>query len=154
MEYSVVAFTASEVAWVQTLLHKLHQCPSSAPNIMCDNIGTTYAYSNPFCHSRMKHVSTDLYFFHGRIAKGKLCVVQVSIHKRQLVDVLIKPLSRQILELLRSKMGVSSGSSVLRGRVNNTKYFFDNCGVPARLLAPQVFLRDTFHPPPEIGTNG
>ncbi|WMV23692.1 hypothetical protein MTR67_017077 [Solanum verrucosum] len=50
-EYRAVASTASELAWVHALLHELHQCPSSTPTILCDNIGTTYACANPVFHS-------------------------------------------------------------------------------------------------------
>ncbi|WMV19609.1 hypothetical protein MTR67_012994, partial [Solanum verrucosum] len=110
---------ASLFIYAPALLHELHQCPSSTPTILCDNIGV-----NPVFHSRMKHVSIDFHFVRNRIAKGQLRVVHVSM-KDQLADALTKPLSRQRLEFLRSKIGVSDGSSVLRGRVNDTEYSQD-----------------------------
>lgn len=73
----------------------------------------------------MKHVSIDFHFVHDRIAKGQLRVAHVSMID-QLADALTKPLSRQRPELLRSKIiGVSDGSSILRGRVNDSEYSQD-----------------------------
>ncbi|KAJ0947654.1 putative RNA-directed DNA polymerase [Helianthus annuus] len=52
------------------------------------------------------------------VNNGKLHVQHIS-SKDQLADVLTKPLSRTPFTSFRSKIGVSNGSSILRGRINN-----------------------------------
>lgn len=74
----VVAFTASELAWVQALLYELNQCPSSTPTIVCDNIGTICLCRSCLSQS-IEAVSIDFHFVNVSIAKGQLRVVRVSM---------------------------------------------------------------------------
>ena len=48
--------------------------------------------------------------------KGSLQVKHVHTQD-QITDLLTKPLSRQRTELLRNKIGLADGSSILRGRI-------------------------------------
>lgn len=64
----------------------------------------------------MKHIAIDLHFVRDHVNKGLLQVSHVSTHD-QLADILTKPLSRERFPLLRSKIGVSDGASLLRGRI-------------------------------------
>ena len=115
-EYRAVATTAAEVSWVQQLLGELDSSPPLSPMIYCDNVGATYLCVNPVFHSRMKHIAIDFHFVRDYVRKGQLRVSHVSTTD-QLADALTKPLSRQRLTLLRSKIGVSDGSTILRGHI-------------------------------------
>jgi len=115
-EYRAVAATAAELSWVQQLLHELHASPPAPPTVFCDNVGATYLCANPVFHSRMKHIAIDFHFIRDHISKGLLRVSYVSTTD-QLADALTKPLSRQRFTLLRSKIGVSDGSTILRGHI-------------------------------------
>ena len=64
----------------------------------------------------MKHVALDYHFVHENVTDGSLRVQHVHLAD-QLADVLTKPLGRRPFLLLRSKIGVSDGSSILRGRI-------------------------------------
>lgn len=55
----------------------------------------------------MKHVGIDFHFVREKVAAGAIRVFHVSACD-QLADLLTKPLTRQWLELIRSKNGVVS----------------------------------------------
>ncbi|KAJ0545685.1 putative RNA-directed DNA polymerase [Helianthus annuus] len=123
-EYKALANGAAEVSWVQNLLLELGLSLAKSPTLYCDNAGATYLCANPVYHSRMKHVALDYHFVREKVADGSLQVQH--IHSAdQLADVLTKPLGRGPFQRLRSKIGVSDGSSILRGHIkddyNNVK---------------------------------
>ncbi|KAG2680285.1 hypothetical protein I3760_11G092600 [Carya illinoinensis] len=62
----------------------------------------------------MKHIAIDLHFVRDYVSKGLLNVAHVSTHD-QLADLMTKALSRQQFQLLRSKIVVADGSTILRG---------------------------------------
>ena len=116
-EYKALANAASEVMWVQNLLLELGIKSNSDPTLFCDNTGATYSCANPVYHSRMKHVALDYHFVREKVQDGSLIVRHFNTFD-QLADTLTKPLSRGPFQRLRSKIGVSDGSSILRGRIN------------------------------------
>ena len=59
-----------------------------------------------------------MHFVRDIIQKGTLHVHHVNTQD-QLADLLTKPLSRQQTELLRAKIGVTNGDSILRGRIKD-----------------------------------
>ncbi|KAJ0622361.1 putative RNA-directed DNA polymerase [Helianthus annuus] len=117
-EYKALANAAAEISWVQNLLSELGIQSLHTPRLFCDNTGATYLCANPVYHSKMKHVALDYHFVREQVNNGKLHVQHIS-SKDQLADVLTKPLSRTPFTSFRSKIGVSNGSSILRGRINN-----------------------------------
>ncbi|KAL6346353.1 hypothetical protein AAG906_033149 [Vitis piasezkii] len=90
-EYRALANATSETMWLLGLLH----------------------YFNPVQHSHMKHIQIDLHFVRDLVQCGSLQVRHVHTQD-QLVDLLTKPLSRQKTEMLRYKIGLADGSSILR----------------------------------------
>ncbi|KAJ6928874.1 hypothetical protein NC652_012891 [Populus alba x Populus x berolinensis] len=68
----------------------------------------------------MKHIAIDFHFVRDKVANGSLRVSHVSTAD-QLADALTKPLSRQRLSFLLSKIGISDGSTILRGRLSSIK---------------------------------
>lgn len=114
-EYRALAHASAEIQWIQNLLHELGVSFAQPPAIHCDNIGATYLSANPVFHSRMKHLALDYHFVRQQVQAGKLKVSYIST-KDQLADAMTKPLSPQRFLFLRNKIGVSDGSSILRGR--------------------------------------
>ncbi|GJR82519.1 retrovirus-related pol polyprotein from transposon RE2 [Tanacetum coccineum] len=112
-EYKALANAAVELAWVENLLTELGLTLPAPPRLYCDNIG-----ANPVYHSRMKHVALDYHFVREKVAVGSLRVHHIN-SVDQLADALTKPLSRAPFLSLRSKIGVSDGSFILRGRITN-----------------------------------
>ena len=115
-EYRSLANAASESIWIQNLLHELGFPLKAPPALLCDNLGATHLSYNPVNHSRMKHIQIDLHFVRDLVQKGTLQVQHVHTTD-QLVDLLTKPLSQQRTAVLRSKIGLTDGSPILRGRI-------------------------------------
>ena len=115
-EYRALANAASETMWLSTLLKELAFPVTESPQLLCDNLGATHLSFNPVNHSRMKHIKIDLHFMRDLVHKGSLQVKHVHIQD-QIADLLTKPLSRQHMELLRNKIGLLDGSSILWGNI-------------------------------------
>jgi len=62
----------------------------------------------------MKHIQIDLHFVRDLVHRGAIHVRYVHTQD-QLADLLTKPLSKQRIEHLRSKIALADGSSILRG---------------------------------------
>ncbi|KAM1956212.1 hypothetical protein ACFX16_025655 [Malus domestica] len=118
-EYRAIAATTAELIWIQSLLRELGISLPATPVVSCDNIGAMFYCVNPVLHSRMKHIDIDFQFVRDRVTRGLLQVSHVSTTD-QLADALTKSLPRPRFHLLRSKIGVSDGATVLRGRVKES----------------------------------
>ncbi|KAJ0852435.1 putative RNA-directed DNA polymerase [Helianthus annuus] len=115
-EYKALANASAELTWLKHLLQELGITTTQPPTLFCDNTGATYLCANPIYHSRMKHVALDYHFVREQVTSGLLRVLHIN-SKDQLADMLTKPLSRTPFLQNRSKIGVSDGSSILRGRI-------------------------------------
>jgi len=70
----------------------------------------------------MKHIEIDLLFVHDLVQKGQVTVNHVHILD-QLADLLTKPLPRHRFQTLRSKIGVTDGTFILRGHIRKVITF-------------------------------
>ncbi|CAM8919422.1 unnamed protein product [Rhodiola kirilowii] len=61
-EYRAIAFTATELIWIQQLLLELKALLTPPHIILCDNLSATYMSANPVFHHRSKHIKIDYYF--------------------------------------------------------------------------------------------
>ncbi|KAE8686947.1 Acyl-CoA oxidase 4 [Hibiscus syriacus] len=119
VEYRTLANAASETMWLSTLFKELFFPIKESPQLLCDKLGATHLSFNLVNHSRIKHIQIDLHFVRDLVQKGSLQVKHVHTQD-QLVDLLTKPLSKPRTELLRNKIGLADGSSILRGRIRET----------------------------------
>ena len=67
----------------------------------------------------MKHVVLDYHFIREQVQTGDFCVTHIA-SADQLVDPLTKPLPRTRFHQLLLKIGLSSGSSNLRGHTGES----------------------------------
>ncbi|KAK2968892.1 hypothetical protein RJ640_013235 [Escallonia rubra] len=118
-EYKAIANSTAEILWVTNLLHELGITLPKPPALFCDNTGATYLCANPVFHSRMKHIALDYHFVRECVTNGSLYVHHINT-KDQLADILTKALNRRQFLHLRSKIGVTNGASILRGRIKPT----------------------------------
>lgn len=90
-EYRVLASTAAECLWFQSLFSELQVKLPSAPTLWSDNVSAIALSANPILHARTKHVEIDLLFVHDKVLDGTLFVRYVpTLH--QIADTLTKPL--------------------------------------------------------------
>lgn len=115
-EYRALATSAAELCWIFQLFRELNISLTTPPRLLCDNLGATRLALHPIMHSRMKHIALDLHFVRDLSSKGIFSVSYVNTLD-QLADVLTKPLARARFEMLRSKISVADGTSLLRGRI-------------------------------------
>ncbi|KAK3016214.1 hypothetical protein RJ639_006216 [Escallonia herrerae] len=115
-QYKAVTNSTAEILWVTNLLHELGIILPKTPVLFYDNTGATYLCANPVFHSRMKHIALDYHFVWECVTNGSLRVHHITT-KDQLADILTKALHRSQFLHLRSKIGVTNGASILRGRV-------------------------------------
>ena len=78
----------------------------------------------------MKHIDIDLLFVRDLVQKGRIVVNHVHTLD-QLADLLTKPLSRQRFQTLRSKIGVTDGTSILWGHIRKAITLPQNPHSPA-----------------------
>ena len=104
-EYRALAATASEITWLQYLLHAF-QIPQSSPAfIYCDNHSAMHIANNPVFHERTKHIELDCHFIREKINPSKIRLSPVT-NSLQLADVFTKPLPASILSPHVIKMSI------------------------------------------------
>ena len=113
------SFKEAETLWLQILFTELGLSFPQPPMLLCDNLGATQLSFNLVNHACMKHIQIDLHFIRDLVSQGCLQVRHVHTHN-QLVDLLTKPLSRQRMWYLCSKIFLLDGSSILRRRIKDT----------------------------------
>jgi hypothetical protein len=117
-EYKSLSNTATELHWIQSILHDLRFPLPTSPKLWCDNIGATYLSSNPIFHARTKHVEIDFHYVQDQVLANKLQVSFLST-KQQLANLLTKSLSSARFQLLRDNLYVQDLPIQLRGRVGD-----------------------------------
>lgn len=103
---------AVESMWLLSILQKMKFALPRPPTFLCDNLGTTQLSFNPVQHSRMKHIQIDIHFVRDLVAINILNVWHVHTND-ELTDLLTKPRSRQRIDYLRDKIGLSDGGPFL-----------------------------------------
>ncbi|CAM8975452.1 unnamed protein product [Rhodiola kirilowii] len=107
VEYRAIAFTATELIWIQQLLLELKASLTPPPIILCDNLSATYMSANPVFHHRSKHIKIDYYFVREQVASGSLVFRHVSA-LNQTADIFTKAVGNTKFLSLRSKLHVVS----------------------------------------------
>lgn len=106
-EYRALAYTTTELLWIQHLLRDLHVKLQQSPIIFCDNVGTTFMCKNPVISSRSKHIAHDFHFVLEQVESRALHISHVSSID-QLADIFTKPLIKYRIAILRDKLQVRS----------------------------------------------
>uniref|UniRef100_A0A8R7PMA5 Copia protein n=1 Tax=Triticum urartu TaxID=4572 RepID=A0A8R7PMA5_TRIUA len=115
-EYRAVANAVAETVWLRQLLGELHQSPSRATVVYCDNVNAVYMSSNPVQHQRMKHIEIDLHFVRERVALGELRVLHVPTSS-QFADIFTKGLPTRLFDDFRTSLNVGEPHVATAGGV-------------------------------------
>jgi len=73
-------------------------------SIMCDNTNAINIFKNLIMHSRTKHIAIRYHFLKEKVAKGEVELEFVPTSE-QVVDIFVKPLSKEVVEYLQKKLG-------------------------------------------------
>ncbi|KAK9035316.1 hypothetical protein V6N11_077358 [Hibiscus sabdariffa] len=119
-KHRAVKNATDEVLWVQHLLREFFVALPKPPSLLCDNLSATYVCKNTGFHSCMKHHALDYFFVRDFVAARSLLVQHIP-SKAQIANTLNKLLCRNLFLHFRSKIGVSDGSSILWGRIKETR---------------------------------
>ena len=106
-EYQVLANAAAELAWIQSLLLKLHSPLFCIPVVLCDNLCTIYLAINPVLHFCAKHVEIHYQFVQEHVLQ-KTLVVRFIPSVEQLTAVITKALPTLHFLGFHSKLTVLS----------------------------------------------
>uniref|UniRef100_A0A3Q7I2S2 Reverse transcriptase Ty1/copia-type domain-containing protein n=1 Tax=Solanum lycopersicum TaxID=4081 RepID=A0A3Q7I2S2_SOLLC len=104
-EYKAVANALFETLWVINLLIDLCFLVHQLPTIYCYNLGATFLSKNPVLHSRVKHVTLDLYFVRYHVNIKSVCVIHAH-GADKITDTLTKGLSKSAFENNIFKLGL------------------------------------------------
>ncbi|CAH9115485.1 unnamed protein product [Cuscuta epithymum] len=104
-EYRAIAFTSTELIWIQQLLRELQAPLNIPPILLCDNLSATYMVANPVFHQRSKHIKIDYHFVREQVADGSLIVRHVPALD-QIADIFTKAVGNSRFTSLRSKLHV------------------------------------------------
>lgn len=104
-EYRSLAYTAAELLWLNLLAAELHVPITGPPLLLCDNVGAIFLSKNPVISTRSKHIALDFHFIRDQVDSGTLKIGHVS-SVDQLADIFTKPLSKDRVSFLRSKLRV------------------------------------------------
>ncbi|KAB1215703.1 Copia protein [Morella rubra] len=102
-EYRAMAYTTSELTWLQHFLTEIgFPTPTPIP-LFCDNQAAVHIASNPVFHERTKHIEVDCHFIRDKILNGDISTPFVKTGD-QLADMFTKVVSGSWLKFLCSKL--------------------------------------------------
>nr|KAJ0191944.1 hypothetical protein LSAT_V11C800425760 [Lactuca sativa] len=104
-EYRSLAYTTAELMWLKQLVIDLQAPIHTPPLLLCDNVGAIFMSKNPVISTRSKHIALDFHFIREQVEAGELNICHVS-SVDQLADLFTKPLGKDRVSFLRSKLQV------------------------------------------------
>jgi len=104
-EYRSLRRVVAELSWLNRLLNELAISSVCPIPVRCDNQAAIYIAKNPIFHERTKHIELDCHFIREKLMAGLISLHHIPT-KRQLADVLTKPLTGVLHMDLIGKLGV------------------------------------------------
>ena len=105
-EYIAAASACTQLIWMRQMMSD-YGFPKKCMTLLCDNKSAIDISKNPVFHSRTKHIDIRHHYIRNLIENKDVALVHIDT-KRQLADILTKPLDGDRHELLRRELGVCS----------------------------------------------
>eukprot|EP00253_Pinus_taeda_P010058 PITA_10058 len=109
-KYVVAASCCTQLLWMMQTLQDFQITCTPPISILCDNTSAISISKNPVMHSKTKQIPIKYHFLREQVLEQKVKLEYVP-SKEQVVDILTKPLPREMIEYLRQKLGVVDASS-------------------------------------------
>ncbi|XP_020695417.1 uncharacterized protein LOC110108902 [Dendrobium catenatum] len=110
-EYRALASATAYTIWIKRLLADFCILHFQPVDVYCDNTSTIALANNPIFHGRTKHIEIDQRFVREHIQNNVIRLLPISTTD-QIADILTKPLTTPRFKDLRSKLTITSHSSV------------------------------------------
>ena len=104
-EYVALSETVKEALWISKLMLDLTGRDCFPITIKTDNTAAIILAKNPENHDKAKHIDVRYHFIRDEVEKGRIQLVYVE-SKKNLADLLTKPLRRQDHEFLTKSVGL------------------------------------------------
>lgn len=104
-EYRSLAYTTAELLWLLQLIQELHAPITKQPILLCEYVGAIFMSKNHVISTRSKHIALDFHFIREQVETGALKICYIS-SVDQLADIFTKPLSKERVTSLRTKLQV------------------------------------------------
>eukprot|EP00253_Pinus_taeda_P008625 PITA_08625 len=99
-EYVAAESCCTQLLWMMQTLQDLQVTCTSPISNFCENTSAISISKNPIMHSKTKHIPIKYHFLPEQVLQQKVKLEYVP-SKEQVVDILTKPLPREMFECLR-----------------------------------------------------
>ena len=106
-EYCAMARGTCKLLWLKALMQELGFVCNKPMLIHCDNNYACHVATNPVYHERTKHIEVDCHFIREKVPQNEVDLKPTHTAD-QLADFLTKPVTRNQLTSVRSKLGFIS----------------------------------------------
>ncbi|CAM8966812.1 unnamed protein product [Rhodiola kirilowii] len=106
-EYRSMAAVCCELTWLARLISDMGVVVAAPIHLFCDNKAAIHIAHNPVFHERTKHVELDCHLVRSHVILKFILPLHINTSD-QPADIFTKPLTREQLRLLCSKLGVSN----------------------------------------------
>ena len=113
-EYRALAFAASKIIWIQSILQEICLPSSSLPLLWCDNKSATHLATNLVFHPRTKHIELDLHFIRDRVLHKQL-IIQYILSSEQVANIFTKHITSSQSLSFKTKLFVVPSPMSLQG---------------------------------------
>lgn len=121
-EYISLSTATQDAIWLISLLSEIDSSFKKPIRLMEDNQSAIAIAKNPVYHSRTKHIDVRYHYTRETIKEGTIDLSYCPSNE-MVADILTKPLSKEILEKLRSALGLSICQS--SGSIKTDNYLYD-----------------------------
>ena len=108
-EYIVAAECCTQIEWMRQNLQDIKIMFEEPITIYCDNTSDIILSKNLVQHSKSKHIPIKFHYLREQAENKNIRLEYVSTQE-QVANIFTKPLSRDVFEYLRQRLGVVSSS--------------------------------------------